>query len=39
MNPNTRRRIEKLQSTMFKLIGQLESCKLLLDEIKEMRKE
>jgi uncharacterized protein with PIN domain len=30
-----RRRIEKMQTTLMKLIAQLESCKLILDDIEK----
>jgi hypothetical protein len=33
----SRRRIEKMQTTLMKLVAQLESCKLLLDDIQQQR--
>ena len=32
----TRRRLEKLQGTLMKLVANLESCKLLLDDISNL---
>lgn len=30
-----RRRLERMQATLLKLVAQLESCKLLLDDIRK----
>jgi hypothetical protein len=39
MKQSQRRRIERLQGTLMKLVAQLESCKLIMDDIQNMREE
>lgn len=34
-----RRRIEKMQTTLMKLVAQLESCKLLLDDLRSEQEQ
>lgn len=36
---SNRRRIEAMQGTLMKLIGQLETCKFILDDIKTLEQE
>jgi len=39
MKQSQRRRLERLQITLLKLVAQIESCKLIMDDIQKVREE